>query len=109
MDLDRLFRLKGTLTAAREAPGDHEASLALYERLFQEVRDAVDEPLRDELERLFPQQRLTGSVAPARRTRVAQGGMQALTGWLDGVIEGMLVHERIEAEAKAKARQTGFA
>jgi hypothetical protein len=107
MDVERLMRLKGTVEASKEAPLGP-GLVASFGRIRAEVSEAVGPAYAQELNRLFPEElKTTGQPWGAQATE-AQTLLGQMAGWLDGMIEAAILDRRIQADADAKARQTGF-
>jgi hypothetical protein len=108
-DVGRLLRLKGTIEAHQpgERPGQGEVQAYMRER--DEVVAAVDDSLRDELDRLFPTELATAGQPWGAQAQEAVMLMNRLAGWVGGLIEEAILQQRIEAEARERAKQTGFA
>lgn len=112
MDVGFLLRIKGTLEAAtvQSLGRPEQGQAASYPRLRSEVAAALDDgSLRDELDRLFPEE-----LSSKGRPWGVQAGeavvlMNQLAGWLGGLIEAAVLDQRIQAEAKERAKRTGFA
>ena len=110
MDVGHLLRLKGIIEGSERADITRggEGLIASYERVRQQVFEALEPGLTDEFEELFPAElRTTGQPwgAQAGEVKILFG---QLAGWIGGIIETALLERRIQAEAEAKAKQIGF-
>jgi hypothetical protein len=110
MDVDRLLRLKGTVQASVAAPDTTggQGLVASYGRIRSEVVAALGTQYEDGLSRLFPGELATSGRPWGQQELEVKTLLTQLAGWIDGVIEGQILNQRIQAEAEAKARTTGF-
>jgi hypothetical protein len=107
VEVERLMRLSGVVKAS--AVAEPEAGLAdAYPRIRQEVAEAVGDEYVAELDRLFPPELSTAGRPWGVQAAEAKSRMAQLGGWLDGMVDAAVLGQRIQAEAEAKARQTGF-
>ncbi len=127
LDIGRLLRLKNMVdTAATSVEPNAGSARALtdsYVRLREEVREMIaDSELKHEFHRVFPgiaiqeapNPSLAGGLAleddarlnaEAQRARALLG---QLAGWVQGLIDEQTLEKRLQLEAEAKARKTGF-
>ncbi len=121
MDIERVMRLRGAILASLSAvPADQSSAFeglsASYERRREEVHQAVADSIPTEFDRLFPAAIDRSGVGGGRLTPQAIFGQQEvastartllgqLAGWLEGIIEGSQVRERMRLEAEAYARE----
>jgi hypothetical protein len=110
VDVERLMRLKGTVQAAQAttAATGGEGLIASYPRIHAEVADAVGPDFAEELGRLFPTDLATKGQPWIAQAEEVKSLLAQIAGWLDGMIEAAILDRRIQAEAQAKAKQTGF-
>jgi hypothetical protein len=112
MDLERVMRLKGAVEASAGVPtaaGGGQGLVDSYPRIRREVAEAVGAGYAEEVERLFPESLQTEGRPWGAQAEEVKALMAQMAGWLDGMIEAAILERRIQAEAEAKARKTGFA
>jgi len=119
IDVGRFIRLRSTVkSASTSVPQGQEAVAGraltdAYRRLRAEVAGAIPEPLSEEFSKLFPESvpppgggaGLGRLGAQAAESNAARSLLEQMAGWLDGVVESAEHQMRIDAEAKAYARE----
>ena len=124
LDLGKLLRLRGMVTAAALTEAAQHSAAALvraYNGLVDELNAALAgneaQDLRDEFRRLFPHIQDPGVYDPiayeaaSRRAKLESAAAEARTrlsqlgGWIQGLVDELTFDQRLQLQAEADARE----
>ena len=112
MDVAQLLRVKGLVESSLEVPDASrpwQAHAEAYPRVRAQVVSAVaGQGLEEELDALFPHELSSKGQPWAKQGAEAAVLLRQLAGWVGGAIEAAVLEQRIQAEAEARAKRTGF-
>jgi hypothetical protein len=115
MDVGRLLRARGMVSAATQMEANHLTAVALtraYASLREEILLGLRGLMREEFERLFeplaiPADYNPNASDPATWTQLAVKALlslRTLEGWIQGLIDQATLEQRMRIEAEEKAK-----